>query len=155
MTPRRLRSVPASRISRKAGSSRRYFGQARVRAVDAPYVSSCFRVCWAKGKIRFESGRATIDPDSAGLLDRLIETALRLPSANIEIAGHTDADGEDVSTRRFRKARAGGHGFPGESGLPAERFTGDGATAGTPARSPAMIRRRQARQNRRIDFVVR
>src|SRR6266704_4156968 len=60
--------------------------------VDATVCQQLFSDLLAKGKIRFESGRATIDPDSAGLLDRLIETALRCPSANIEIAGHTDAD---------------------------------------------------------------
>src|ERR1700687_4954473 len=63
--------------------------------VDPTVCQQLFSDLLAKGKIRFESGRATIDPDSAGLLDHLIETALRCPTANIEIAGHTDADGED------------------------------------------------------------
>src|SRR6266481_8167011 len=63
--------------------------------VDATVCQQLFSDLLAKGIIRFESGRATIDPDSAGLLDRLVETALRCPTANIEIAGHTDADGED------------------------------------------------------------
>jgi OOP family OmpA-OmpF porin len=71
--------------------------------VDATVCQQLFSDLLAKGKIRFEPGRASIDPDSAGLLDRLIETALRCPTANIEIAGHTDADG------------AGGHGLSGES----------------------------------------
>src|SRR5439155_11024621 len=62
--------------------------------VDATVCQQLFSDLLAKGKIRFESGRATIDPDSAGLLDRLAETALRCPAANIEIAGHTDPDGE-------------------------------------------------------------
>src|SRR6266481_4433680 len=63
--------------------------------VDGTVCQQLFSDLLAKGKIRFDSGRATIDPDSAGLLDRLVETALRCPTANIEIAGHTDADGED------------------------------------------------------------
>src|SRR5438874_5287380 len=60
--------------------------------VDATVCQQLFSDLLAKGKIRFESGRAAIDQDSAGLLDRLIETALRCPSVNIEIAGHTDGD---------------------------------------------------------------
>src|SRR6202043_2089491 len=52
--------------------------------VDATVCQQLFADLLAKGKIRFESGRATIDPDSAGLLDRLIETAMRCPTTNIE-----------------------------------------------------------------------
>src|SRR6202045_1973635 len=70
--------------------------------VDATVCQQLFADLLAKGKIRFESGRATIDPDSAGLLDRLIETALRCPTANIEIAGHTDADGGEA----FKQGRS-------------------------------------------------
>src|SRR3979409_1294463 len=57
--------------------------------VDATVCQQLFADLLAKEKIRFESGRATIDPDSAGLLDRLVETALRWPTVNIGIAGHT------------------------------------------------------------------
>src|ERR1700686_5393841 len=47
--------------------------------VDATVCQQLFSDLLAKGKIRFESGRATIDLDAAGLLDRLTETALRCP----------------------------------------------------------------------------
>src|SRR5260370_6089402 len=63
--------------------------------VDATVCQQLFLDLLAKGKIRFESGRATIDPDSAGLLDRLVGTALRRPAPNIGITGHTDGDVED------------------------------------------------------------
>src|SRR5665213_3745668 len=63
--------------------------------VDATVCQQLFSDLLGKGNIRFQSNRSVIDADSAGLLDRLIETALRCPSANIEIAGHTDGDGED------------------------------------------------------------
>src|SRR3954449_10742790 len=62
--------------------------------VDATVCQQLFSDLLGKGKIRFESGRAGIDQDSAGLLDRLIETAMRCPAANIEVAGHTDAGGD-------------------------------------------------------------
>src|ERR1700682_4732076 len=50
-----------------------------VAPVDATVCQQLFSELLAKGKIRFESGRTSIDPDSAGLLDRLTETALRCP----------------------------------------------------------------------------
>src|SRR6202158_4250912 len=74
--------------------------------VDPTACQPVFSDLLAKGKIRFESGRATIDPDSAGLLDRLTETAVRCPTANIEIAGHTDADGEDAFNQTLSEKRA-------------------------------------------------
>src|SRR5450759_805616 len=54
--------------------------------VDPTVCQQLFSDLLAKGRIRFEPGRAAIDLDSAGLLDRLIETALRCPAANIEVA---------------------------------------------------------------------
>ena len=62
----------------------------QVAPVDATVCQQLFSELLGKAKIRFESGRATIDPDSAGLLDHLVETASRCPTANIEVAGHTE-----------------------------------------------------------------
>ena len=44
--------------------------------------------------------------DSVGLLDRLIETALRCPNATIEIAGHTDSAGDENANRALSERRA-------------------------------------------------
>ena len=74
--------------------------------VDPTVCQQLFSDLLDKGKIRFEPGRATIDPDSAGLLDRLVETALRCPTAKIEIAGHTDADGENGFNQALSEKRA-------------------------------------------------
>src|ERR1700731_1454528 len=63
--------------------------------VDATVCQQLLSELLAKGTIRFVSGLSTLDPDSAGLLDHLIEIALRCPTVNIEVAGHTDADGPD------------------------------------------------------------
>src|SRR5205085_7960916 len=95
--------------------------------VDATVCQQLFSDLLAKGKIRFESGRATIDPDSAGLLDRLIETALRCPASNIEIAGHTDTDGEDAFNQALSEKRAQAvTDYIVKAGLPASRFTAVG-----------------------------
>ena len=119
--------------------------------VDATVCQQLFSDLLAKGKIRFESGRATIDPDSAGLLDRLIETALRCPTANIEIAGHTDADGDDGFNQALSEKRAQAVAdYLVRAGLPADRFTADRLwqhRSRSPATIPTKARRRTAASN--------
>jgi OOP family OmpA-OmpF porin len=122
--------------------------------VDATVCQQLFSGLLAKGKIQFESGRATIDPDSAGLLDRLTETALRCPTANIEIAGHTDADGEDSFNQALSEKRAQAvMDYLVKAGLPANRFTPTGYGSTQPVASNDTDEGKA--QNRRIDFVVR
>ena len=123
--------------------------------VDATVCQQLFSDLLAKGKIRFESGRATIDPDSAGLLDRLIETALRCPTANIEIAGHTDADGEDAFNQALSEKRAqavvGLSGQGRAAGRAASRAVGYGSTQPVADNDTDEGKA----QNRRIEFMVR
>ncbi|THD66997.1 MAG: OmpA family protein [Bradyrhizobium sp.] len=122
--------------------------------VDATVCQQLFSDLLARGKIQFESGRATIDPDSAGLLDRLIETAMRCPTANIEIAGHTDADGEASFNQTLSEKRAQAvTDYLVKAGLPANRFTPIGYGSTQPVASNDTDEGKA--QNRRIDFVVR
>ena len=122
--------------------------------VDATVCQQLLADLLAKAKIRFESGRATIDPDSMALLDRLVETAMRCSTVNIEIAGHTDADGEaafnqDLSERRAQAVTD----YLVKAGLPANRFTPIGYGSTQPLGSNDTDEGKA--QNRRIDFVVR
>jgi OmpA-OmpF porin, OOP family len=122
--------------------------------VDGTVCQQLFSDLLAKGKIRFESGRATIDLDSAGLLDRLTETALRCPTANIEIAGHTDADGEDAFNQALSEKRAQAvTDYLVKAGLPAGRFTAMGYGSTQPVAGNDTDEGKA--QNRRIEFVVR
>jgi OmpA-OmpF porin, OOP family len=122
--------------------------------VDATVCQQLFSDLLGKAKIRFESGRATIDPDSAGLLDRLIETSLRCPTANIEIAGHTDTDGEDAFNRALSEKRAQAvTDYIVKAGLPATRFTAVGYGSTQPIASNDTDEGKA--QNRRIEFMVR
>jgi OmpA-OmpF porin, OOP family len=122
--------------------------------VDATVCQQLFADLLAKGKIRFESGSDTINPDSAGLLDRLIETALRCPTVNIEIAGHTDADGEDGFNQALSEKRAQAViDYLVKAGLPASRFTAMGYGSSQPLAGNDTDEGKA--QNRRIDFVVR
>jgi len=97
---------------------------------------------------------ATIDPDSAGLLDRLIETALRCPTASIEIAGHTDTDGDDGFNQALSEKRAQAVAdYLVKAGLPADRFKAMGYGSLQPVASNDTDEGKA--QNRRIEFVVR
>ena len=122
--------------------------------VDPTRMSAAVFGFAGQGKIRFESGRATIDPDFAGLLDRLIETALRCPTANIEIVGHTDAEGEEASNQALSEKRAQAvMDYLVKAGLPADRFTAIGYGSTQPVASNDTGTGKA--QNRRIDFLVR
>ncbi len=122
--------------------------------VDATVCQQLFSELLARGKIRFESGRATIDLDSSGLLDRLVETALRCPTANIEIAGHTDSDGEDAFNQALSEKRAQAvTDYLVKAGLPASRFTATGYGSSQPVATNDTDEGKA--RNRRIDFLVR
>ena len=71
--------------------------------VDATVCQQLFSDLLGKGKIPLRTGRATIDPDSAGLLDRLIETASRCPNAKSRLPDIPTPTATMPSTRRCRK----------------------------------------------------
>jgi OOP family OmpA-OmpF porin len=122
--------------------------------VDATVCQQLFSELLGKAQIRFESGKADIVADSAGLLDRLIETALRCPNANIEVAGHTDTDGEEAANQALSEKRAQAvTDYLVRAGLPASRFTPIGYGSAQPVAGNDSDEGKA--QNRRIDFVVR
>jgi len=122
--------------------------------VDATVCQQLFSDLLGKTKIHFDTGRATIDPDSAGLLDHLIETALRCPTADIEVAGHTDADGEGTANQVLSEKRAQAVvDYLVKAGLPASRFTAVGYGSSQPIATNETDDGKA--QNRRIEFLVR
>jgi len=121
--------------------------------VDATVCQQLFSELLGKGTIRFETGRSTLDPDSGGLLDRLIETALRCPTANIEVEGHTDAAGDAAANQSLSEKRAQAVvDYLVKAGLPASRFTAVGYGSSQPVASNDTEEGKA--QNRRIEFVV-
>jgi OmpA-OmpF porin, OOP family len=121
--------------------------------VDNTVCQQLFADLLAKARIRFESGKADLSPDSPGLLDRLTETALRCPTANIEIAGHTDADGDAAQNQMLSEKRAQAVAdYLVRGGLPANRFTAAGYGSDQPIAGNDTDEGKA--QNRRIDFVV-
>ena len=122
--------------------------------VGASVCQQLFSDLLSKTKIRFLTGRATLDSDSTGLLDHLVETALRCPNATIEIAGHTDSDGEDAANQSLSERRAQAVlDYFVKAGLPADRFTAIGYGSTKPVASNDTDDGKA--QNRRIEFLVR
>lgn len=122
--------------------------------VDATVCQQLFNGLLAKGTVQFDSASATIDKDSASLLDRLIETAMRCPNAKIEVAGHTDSDGDDGFNQSLSEKRARevvDHMV--RAGLPPERFQAFGYGSKIPVAGNDSDTGKA--KNRRIDFVVR
>jgi OOP family OmpA-OmpF porin len=122
--------------------------------VDSTVCQQLFADLLGKTRIRFDTAKADISADSTGLLDRLIETALRCPNANIEIAGHTDSDGEEPANQTLSEKRAQSVAdYLVKAGLPANRFTPVGYGSTQPIAGNDSDQGKA--QNRRIDFVVR
>jgi OOP family OmpA-OmpF porin len=122
-------------------------------SVDPTVCQQLFYELLGKARIRFESGKATIDRDSMGLLDRLIETALRCPTANIEVAGHTDSDGDSNANMALSEKRAQSVAdYLVKAGLPSDRLTAVGYGSQQPVAANDTDDGKA--KNRRIDFVV-
>jgi OOP family OmpA-OmpF porin len=121
--------------------------------VDATVCQQLFTQNLTKGRIRFEASSASINADSAGLLDRLIETAMRCPTTIVDIIGHTDGDGDPAFNQTLSEKRAEAvRDYLIRSGLPPERFTTQGYGASQPI---AVNNTDEGKlQNRRIEFVV-
>lgn len=121
--------------------------------VDATVCQQLFAELLSKARIRFESGKAGISADSAGLLDRLTETALRCPNATIEIAAHTDSAGDEAANQALSEKRAQAViDYLVRAGLPASRFIPVGYGSTQPVAGNETEEGKA--QNRRIDFVV-
>jgi OOP family OmpA-OmpF porin len=122
--------------------------------VDSTVCQQLFTQYLAKARIRFEPSKAVIDPDSTGLLDRLIETSLRCPATKVEIVGHTDSDGELMFNQDLSEKRAQAVAdYLVRAGLPADRFTAVGYGSALPIAGNDTDDGKA--QNRRIEFVVR
>lgn len=122
--------------------------------VDASVCQQLFDQNLSKGRIRFETSSAAINADSAGLLDRLVEIAMRCPNSRIEIAGHTDGDGEAGFNQTLSEKRAlAVENYLVQAGLAADRFSTVGYGSSQPIAGNDTDEGKL--RNRRIEFTVR
>ena len=122
-------------------------------ATDGPGCQALFQGLLARGTILFDSGKATIDQDSASILDALAAAAARCPESEIEIAGHTDATGGADANMDLSLRRAGAVvAYLAEAGLKRERLDPKGYGETRPRASNDTEDGKAA--NRRIEFTV-
>jgi OmpA-OmpF porin, OOP family len=129
-------------------------------APEAPATAEAVTNCQAdvdaviKGKtINFESARAVIKADSMPLIDALAKASKDCVGTTIEVAGHTDQQGNDAYNLRLSEERANAVvAALIERGVARERLSpkGFGETKLLdPANTPEALAK-----NRRIDFTV-
>lgn len=70
--------------------------------VEPPVVGKSIRL----DNIGFETGKATLTPESKKELDELADMLTDYPNMRIEVAGHTDDVGSDASNRTLSQDRA-------------------------------------------------
>lgn len=122
--------------------------------VDASVCQQLFQQNLTKGRVRFETASASINADSAGLLDRLVEVAMRCPATKFDIVGHTDSDGDPAFNQTLSEKRAAAvEDYLIKAGLPGDRFEAIGYGATLPLAGNDTEDGKA--QNRRIEFVVR
>ena len=56
--------------------------------------------------IRFDSGKATLKPESMGIINEMVEVMNEHPDLKFSIEGHTDSDGDDASNLKLSEERA-------------------------------------------------
>lgn len=122
-------------------------------AIDAAGCQQAFNALLAKGNVYFDTGQATIDEVSAGIIDRLAAVGLRCPDSNIEVSGHTDSTGSDEINNDLSRRRA--QAVTDRllaAGLDASRVAAAGYGSTQPV-APNDTEEGRAR-NRRIEFRV-
>jgi outer membrane protein OmpA-like peptidoglycan-associated protein len=118
------------------------------------------RVALERGRLRldekvfFETGRSVIRPISFDLLDEVAAVLLSHPEAGaVEVAGHTDAQGDDARNQQLSLERAESVvAYLVRRGVPAGRLTARGYGETRPVGDNATSTGRDA--NRRVEFTL-
>ncbi len=112
-----------------------------------------FEILSRTGNIFFRSGSADLDPESLPLLRNVVDIVGRCPGMKLEVAGHTDSDGDASANQRLSEARAGAvSSYLTQNGIEAARIS----TVGYGESKPAFPNsgNQNKRRNRRIEFTA-
>jgi outer membrane protein OmpA-like peptidoglycan-associated protein len=107
-----------------------------------------------KEKIQFDFNKATIKPESHGLLDEIVEVVRDNPHIRkLSIEGHTDSDGSDSYNLKLSDDRAKSVlAYLTEHGIEAKRLTAKGFGETKPIGDNADEAGKE--QNRRVEFLI-
>jgi outer membrane protein OmpA-like peptidoglycan-associated protein len=56
--------------------------------------------------IRFDTGKATLKPESMGVINEIVKLMQQYPEIKFSVEGHTDSDGDDTSNMKLSEERA-------------------------------------------------
>lgn len=102
--------------------------------------------------IRFDSGRATLKPESMGVIHEIVKLMQKYPEINFSVEGHTDSDGDDTSNLTLSKDRAMTVANTlVELGIPKERLSTKGFGETVPIDTNNTPEGKA--NNRRVEFV--
>jgi outer membrane protein OmpA-like peptidoglycan-associated protein len=104
--------------------------------------------------IRFDAGKATIQPESHSLLDDIVAVLQANPRLKkISIEGHTDADGTEANNQKLSEERARAvQAYFVEHGVSEKRLIWRGHGESHPIADNATVEGRE--KNRRVEFLV-
>jgi outer membrane protein OmpA-like peptidoglycan-associated protein len=101
--------------------------------------------------VNFETGRATLLPESMVTLDRVAASLNNLPDVSVEVSGHTDSKGGRALNMRLSEARAKSvRDYLISKGVDGARITAKGYGPDKPLQSNATVDGRAA--NRRVEL---
>ena len=124
-----------------------------VRKAEVDSCQDMLQTVMRAGTIEFERGSARLEAESFSTLQRLAEVASNCARARIEIAGHTDIEGNPDHNQRLSERRAQAVvDFLAEAGVPVARMHAVGHGFARPL-VPNTTDGNKAR-NRRIEFSV-
>jgi OOP family OmpA-OmpF porin len=102
--------------------------------------------------VNFETGKATLLPESQAILDKVAESLNNNPGVNVEVGGHTDSRGTRVVNVRLSQARATTvREYLISKGVDGSRITAKGYGPDQPVASNATATGRAA--NRRVELT--
>jgi outer membrane protein OmpA-like peptidoglycan-associated protein len=128
-------------------------GTGTAASVNPADCQKLFKGLLDKAQIEFETGSATIEPDSIGLLDHLVGVARRCPSASFQVAGYTDSAGNAEFNVALSKRRAETVAkYLTAEGINADRVTAIGYGAADPIASNDTEEGKA--KNRRIEITT-
>ncbi len=108
---------------------------------------------FAMRAVQFETGRATLKPESYPVLDQIVQILRQYPAYSLRISGHTDNVGKDAANQILSEQRAKTcYEYLVSSGINAERMSFAGYGRMRPIASNNSTEGR--RLNRRVEFEL-
>ena len=102
--------------------------------------------------IKFDVAKATIKPESMGIINYVVKMMTEHPELNFSVEGHTDSDGEQASNQKLSEARAKAVlDAMVKAGISASRLTSKGYGETKPMTGNDTPEGKA--QNRRVEFV--